>query len=51
MTELLVIGAGLSGLLAAISAAREGKRTRIVATGMGAMHWTPGGYSPATPSC
>ena len=51
MTELLVIGAGLSGLLAAISAAREGKRTRIVATGMGAMLWTPGtigvlGYLP-----
>ena len=51
MTELLVIGAGLSGMLAAISAARQGTRTQIVATGMGSMHWTPGtigvlGYLP-----
>jgi glycerol-3-phosphate dehydrogenase subunit B len=51
MTDLLVIGAGLSGLMAAITAARQGMRTRIVATGMGAMHWTPGtigvlGYLP-----
>ena len=51
MTDLLVIGAGLSGLVAAITAARQGMHTRIVATGMGAMHWTPGtigvlGYLP-----
>ncbi len=51
MTDLLVIGAGLSGLVAGIAAARQGARTRIVATGMGAMHWTPGtigvlGYLP-----
>ena len=51
MTELLVIGAGLTGLMAAIAAARQGARTRIIATGMGSLLWTPGtigvlGYLP-----
>ena len=51
MIDLLVIGAGLSGLMAGIAAARQGAHTRIVATGVGALLWTPGtigvlGYLP-----
>ena len=51
MVDLLVIGAGLTGLLAAVVAAREGMRTRLIATGLGSMLWSPGtigvlGYLP-----
>jgi len=51
MIDLLVIGAGLSGLMAAITAAQQGMRVRIVTTGLGSLHWTPGtigvlGYLP-----
>ncbi len=51
MLDLLVIGAGLSGLTAALVAAQAGQTVRVVATGMGSLHWTPGtldllGYLP-----
>ncbi len=51
MLDLLVIGAGLTGLFAAYTAARAGLRVRVVAKGMGATHWHAGtidvlGYLP-----
>lgn len=51
MLDLLVIGAGLSGLTAALVAAQAGQTVRVVTTGMGSLHWTPGtldllGYLP-----
>jgi glycerol-3-phosphate dehydrogenase subunit B len=41
MIDLLVIGAGLSGLMAAYTAAKAGLKVRVVAKGLGAIHWTP----------
>ncbi len=54
MIDLLIIGAGLTGLWAGILAGQKGLRTRIIATGHGALHWTPGtievlGYLPGDP--
>ncbi|MCI0477445.1 MAG: FAD-dependent oxidoreductase, partial [Anaerolineales bacterium] len=56
MSELIVIGAGLAGLIAAYTATRAGKQVKIVAKGLGATHWHAGsidvlGYYPnsATP--
>lgn len=54
MLDLLVIGAGLSGLSAALAAAEAGMQVRIVAKGMGALHWSAGtldvlGYLPGNP--
>lgn len=51
MLDLLVIGAGLSGLTAALIAAEAGLRVRVVAKGLNALHWSPGtldllGYLP-----
>lgn len=51
MIDLLVIGAGLSGLMAAYHAAKSGLRVRVVAKGLGALHWDAGtidvlGYLP-----
>jgi glycerol-3-phosphate dehydrogenase subunit B len=51
MFDLLVIGAGLSGLMAAHAAARAGLTVRVVAKGLGAHHWSAGtvdvlGYPP-----
>jgi len=51
MLDLLVIGAGLTGLFAAYAAARAGLRVRVIAKGMGATHWHAGtidllGYLP-----
>jgi len=51
MSDLLVIGAGLAGMMAGIAAAQKGLRARIVATGLGATHWHAGtidvlGYLP-----
>lgn len=53
MLDLLVIGAGLSGLCAAIAAAEAGLRVRVVTKGLNALHWSAGtldllGYAPAT---
>lgn len=54
-TDLLVIGAGLSGLMAAHTAAQAGLRVRVVAKGLGAMHWAAGtvdvlGYTAEEPA-
>ncbi len=51
MIDLLVIGAGLSGLCAALKATEAGLRVRVVAKGLGAHHWGAGtvdllGYAP-----
>ncbi|MCP5097897.1 MAG: anaerobic glycerol-3-phosphate dehydrogenase subunit B, partial [Chloroflexi bacterium] len=52
MLDLLVIGAGLSGLMAAYVAARNGRQVKVVAKGLGgALHWSAGtidvlGYVP-----
>ena len=40
--NLLVIGAGLSGLMAAYSAAKAGLRVQVAAKGLGSMHWSAG---------
>ena len=42
MLDLLVIGAGLTGLFAAYTAARSGLRVRVIAHGAGATHWHAG---------
>jgi glycerol-3-phosphate dehydrogenase subunit B len=42
MLDLLIVGAGLSGLMAAYTAASAGLRVRVVNKGLGAMHWTAG---------
>ncbi len=49
--DLLVIGAGLAGLMAAQAGADAGLSVRVVAKGMGATHWAAGtvdvlGYLP-----
>lgn len=41
-TDLLVIGAGWSGLLAAYTAAKAGLQVQVVAKGLGSMHWSAG---------
>jgi glycerol-3-phosphate dehydrogenase subunit B len=51
--DLLVIGAGVSGLSAALAAAQAGLSVRVVARGLGAQHWSAGtldllGYLPGT---
>ena len=53
MLDLLVIGAGLVGLSAAIAAAKAGLQVRVIAKGQGATHWHAGtvdvlGYLPET---
>jgi glycerol-3-phosphate dehydrogenase subunit B len=40
MLDLLVIGAGLSGLTAAIYAAQAGLSVRVITKGMSALHWS-----------
>jgi len=42
MIDLLVLGAGLSGLVAALRAAEQGRRVKVIAKGMGAHHWNAG---------
>ena len=51
MLDLLIIGAGLTGLFAACTAAQAGLRVRVIAKGMGTTHWHAGtidllGYMP-----
>ncbi|MGQ9786455.1 MAG: glycerol-3-phosphate dehydrogenase subunit GlpB [Anaerolineae bacterium] len=50
--DVVVIGAGLAGLMASWQAARKGCRVRVVAKGWGTTHWHAGcidvlGYYPA----
>lgn len=42
MSDLLIIGAGLSGLMAAYTAASAGLRVQVVTKGLGSMHWAAG---------
>jgi glycerol-3-phosphate dehydrogenase subunit B len=42
-SDVLVVGAELDGLLAALSLARRGRSVRIVANGAGSLHYAPGG--------
>ena len=51
MVDLIVIGAGLSGMMAAYTAAKAGLSVRVVAKGLGSIHWSAGtidvlGYLP-----
>ena len=51
MVDLIVIGAGLSGLMAAYTAAKAGLSVRVAAKGLGSIHWSAGtidvlGYTP-----
>ncbi|MCX6049956.1 MAG: glycerol-3-phosphate dehydrogenase subunit GlpB [Chloroflexi bacterium] len=53
MLDLLVIGAGLAGLSAAVAAAKAGLNVRVIAKGQGVTHWHAGtldvlGYLPLT---
>ena len=41
-TDLLVIGAGLSGLMAAHTASQAGLRVQVIAKGLSSMHWAAG---------
>ena len=52
--DLLVIGAGWSGLMAAHTASRAGLSVKVIAKGLGSMHWATGcidlfGYAPDAP--
>lgn len=42
MRDTIVIGAGLSGLMAALTLAEAGHRPLVLAKGQGATHWTAG---------
>ncbi len=51
MIDLIVIGAGLSGLTAALTAAEAGLRVKVVSKGLNALHWSAAtldllGYTP-----
>ena len=50
-SDVIIIGAGLSGLTAGWQAARRGLKTKVIAKGWGATHWASGcidvlGYLP-----
>jgi glycerol-3-phosphate dehydrogenase subunit B len=45
--DVVVIGAGLAGLTAAITAAESGARVHLLAKGHAATHWGPGGIDVA----
>ncbi|MBK8049619.1 MAG: glycerol-3-phosphate dehydrogenase subunit GlpB [Anaerolineales bacterium] len=40
MLDLLVIGAGLTGLTAALRAAESGLKVKVIAKGLGSLHWS-----------
>jgi glycerol-3-phosphate dehydrogenase subunit B len=51
MIDLIVIGAGLAGLSAALTAAERGLRVKVVSKGLNALHWSAAtldmlGYTP-----
>lgn len=55
MIDLIVIGAGLAGLSAALTAAEAGLRVKVVSKGLNALHWSAGtfdllGYQPPRPA-
>ncbi len=43
MVDLLVVGAGLAGLMAAYTATQAGRRVQVISKGLGALHWSAGG--------
>ena len=45
--DVVVVGAGLAGLTAAIAAAESGARVHVLAKGHAATHWGPGGIDVA----
>jgi glycerol-3-phosphate dehydrogenase subunit B len=47
--DVVVIGAGLAGMTAAIALADAGARVEVVARGHAATHWTAGGFDIAAP--
>lgn len=47
--DVVVVGAGLSGLVAAIELAGRGARVEVIARGHAATHWTAGGFDVAAP--
>ncbi|MBX7232847.1 MAG: glycerol-3-phosphate dehydrogenase subunit GlpB [Caldilineales bacterium] len=54
MNDVLVIGAGLSGLTAAYTVAQTGLKAKVIAKGLGSLHWGAGtidlfGYAPLDP--
>lgn len=48
-SDVVVVGAGLAGLTAAIALAEAGARVDVVARGHAATHWTAGGLDVAAP--
>ena len=48
-SDVVVIGAGLAGMTAAIALADAGARVELVARGNAATHWTSGGLDVAAP--
>jgi glycerol-3-phosphate dehydrogenase subunit B len=48
--DVVVVGAGLAGLTAAIELADAGARVEVVARGHAATHWTAGGVDVAAPA-
>jgi glycerol-3-phosphate dehydrogenase subunit B len=55
MIDLIVIGAGLAGLSAALTAAEAGLSVKVVSKGLNALHWSAAtldllGYVPARPA-
>ena len=47
--DVVVVGAGLAGMTAAIALAEAGARVEVVARGHAATHWTAGGLDVAAP--
>ena len=47
--DVVVVGAGLAGMTAAIALAEAGARVEVVARGHAATHWTGGGIDVAAP--
>ena len=48
--DVVVVGAGLAGMTAAIALADAGARVEVVARGHSATHWTAGGIDVAAPA-
>lgn len=48
-SDVVVVGAGLAGMTAAIALAEAGARVDVVARGHAATHWTSGGLDVAAP--